>query len=818
MPPVATTSDSGPAQSRSYFYAGVFLASATLMAMQIIHTRLFSVTTWYHLAFLVISIAMFGLTLGALQVHRGNAEQQKRDCIALIERNCIRLGVSLGMALVVQLFVPIVANELILTLTCLPLVSIVTVVPYYYAGSVITLCLTRAPFPIGRTYGLDLLGAAAGCLFALGLIETMDGVSAIGVVCFLALAAAMMFARCQGRAFSGMRWPSGLVFGGLLLVIAANLGYDRPLISVVFSKGSYLPRSGVAYEKWNTISRVTVSKETNDASPFMWGPSPKLPADMKASFRVLQIDGDAGTPFTKFNGRNFESMDWLKYDVTNIAYSLPAIDSAAIIGVGGGRDALSARMFGVKNISAIDINPIQVSLLTHNKWMENYTSVSRLPNISIQKGEAQNWFSRSKQHFDLIEMSMIDTWAATGAGAFSLSENSVYTTDAWRIFLNHLNPHGVLTVSRWYTAEDYYEPARLISIAMSVLFERGEKSPADHIFMARSGKVATMVFARDPLTTEQLRSLHSMADRYRYEVLVSPEARPSNQVMQEILSQKDQASLTAYGDSAEVNLSAPTSVRPFFFNMVRLTDIGSIVRLAAKDTKGSLVGHARATLNLLVIILFSFLMTGLVIILPLWGSVRSIAPRVAASLSGYFLLIGLGFMFIEVTLLQTMSVYLGHPIYGLGVVLFGIVLSTGFGSLISDRKPLQSTGAKMAWCCTLAAYAVVLSFAIPHLFAVYVAAEFAWRVALCLAMIFPAGLLLGYGFPTGYALAEQLAPTATAWFWGINGAASVMGSAVAVALNIAFGLDRTMIVGGACYCLLLLPLFALSKSKPLQTV
>src|SRR4029450_11433920 len=136
---------------------------------------------------------------------------------------------------------------------------------------------------------------------------------------------------------------------------------------------------------------------------------------------------------------------------------------AGIIGVGGGRDVLSARVFGVADIVGVEINPVLVRLLAKPPGFGDYTGLRRLGGVSLYVDEARSWFVRSRDRFDVIQMSLVDTWAATGAGAFTLTENGLYTREAWRIFLDRLAERGVFTVSRWYANAGFIETARMIS-------------------------------------------------------------------------------------------------------------------------------------------------------------------------------------------------------------------------------------------------------------------------------------------------------------------------------------------------------------------
>src|SRR5262249_31271877 len=174
---------------------------------------------------------------------------------------------------------------------------------------------------------------------------------------------------------------------------------------------------------------------------------------------VLNIDGGAGTLMHHFDGTK-DSIHFLRYDVVNLAYNLPGIDKAAVVGIGGGRDLLSAHLYGVPHITGIELNPIFVDLLTRHPVYKPFANLGAIPNLEIHLDDARSWFASTDERFDLIQMSMIDTWAATGAGAFTLSENGLYTLEGWRAFLRGLNDGGTFTVSRWFDPGDIDETGR----------------------------------------------------------------------------------------------------------------------------------------------------------------------------------------------------------------------------------------------------------------------------------------------------------------------------------------------------------------------
>lgn len=790
------------------FYGGVFMISALLMALQILQSRIFSVTTWYHLAFLVISVAMFGMTLAALRVFKMDENHARQNYEQIMADLSYKFSLAIVFALLVQLYIPIVNHSVIGTIASLPLVSTVIVFPYYFAGQILSLALTRTPYPTAKTYGVDLVGAAAGCLFALLLMETIDAPSAVLVLAALACLSASFFKTKESLKTRRRKHTLSL---SLLAFAAMNILLPSHLIYPFVVKGGALNQNMLTYDEWNSISRVTVSQEKVDFPPYLWGRSPDLPDTIKTSFYELKIDGDAATPINRFDG-DLSSLDYLNYDVTTLAYAMPNLSKGAIIGVGGGRDALSQLYYGLEDITAIDINSVQISLLTEREPYKSYAGLSERPEIKFVHDEARSWFTRNQDQFDIIQMSLIDTWAATGAGAFALSENGLYTVDAFRTFLKDLNENGVLTVSRWHAPKGENEMQRLLVMAAEALLEEGATEPKRHMFVAKGYTVATLVLSKTPFTDEQLAALRKRVKDYNFETLVDP-ALVNDNSLDQVISASSQEALEDIVAAQRFDISPPRDTRPFFFNMVRMSQPFMVIDIVAKGDYGSLLGHAKATMNLYIILIFALLMVGFVILWPLRKAIRQSPPALVLNGTVWFFLIGMGFMLLEVSLLQRMSIFLGHPIYSLGIVLFSLVLFTGIGSFISDAVPLNTRRKAIIWSL-LTAGAILL---LPHLlnagFDVFSESGLFARALLCLVFTALSGVLMGYGFPTGMALTGAIDTKPTPWFWGINGAAGVLGSVVAVALNIAMGLNWTMSLAGICYALLMLPALGLFRAR-----
>jgi len=548
------------------------------------------------------------------------------------------------------------------------------------------------------------------------------------------------------------------------------------------------------FVRWNSFSRINVGPSSSGA-PSMWGPSSETSPSI-IDQRWMAIDGSAGTAIYRFDG-DFAKLGFLRYDVTNLIYSIHHSGRAAVIGVGGGRDLLSAYLFGFRDITGVELNPIFIDLLS--KVFRSYNHLADLKGIRFFVDEARSWFARSADHFDSIEMSLVDTWAAIGAGAFSLSENGLYTLEGWRTFFDHLTPSGAFTVSRWYSPSNINETGRMLSLAMETLMDEHIANPRDHIFLAAVDNLATLIIARAPFTPAELAILTDTAHRLRFTILVSPQSPIKSPILSHIMAAATPLELDQAVANYPFDLSAPTDDRPFFFNQLRITRPASWLAIPEFGVhRGNLV----ATLTLIMVIMLSTILVLLTTIVPSLPSVCRVTPRIAMLGSIYFVLIGLGFMFVEIGLIQRISIYLGHPVYGMAIGLFGIIVSTGLGSLYSSRLSLLTGARFQFWVGALGLYLILLPYWFPLLVDRFAAGGILVRAVVSLMAIVPSGVLMGFGFPTGMEIVNAIDSRPTPWFWAVNGAAGVLAAGIAVLISIYATISTTLWCGAACYLLL----------------
>ena len=381
----------------------------------------------------------------------------------------------------------------------------------------------------------------------------------------------------------------------------------------------------------------------------------------------------------------------------------------------------------------------------------------------------------------------------------------------------------MFTVSRWYDAKEPAETGRMLSLAVAALFEMGISQPRQHIFLVTQATVANLIISRTPFSPGDLRALDNAATQYEHNVLLSPTTTASSEILNRILTSKSREELQGYTSNLSFDFTPATDDRPFFFSQLPLTKPVQAFYLAkemvAADTQlgGIRGGNLVATATLIILFVISLGLVVVSILIPLRHAVRDVGGRLAVGGTLYFLLIGIGFMMIEIGLLQRMSVFLGHPVYSLSVLLFTLILAMGIGSVVSEIFPLDSRPRFLIWALLAGAYVAALPHWLSGVFLAFDSAGLLTRATLCIVTIAPAGLLLGFGFPTGIRLVSAIDRRPTPWFWGVNGAAGTLASTVAVVTSIAFGIGTTLTIGAACYVLLIPTVLLFISPGKMQT-
>ena len=796
-------------------FAGLFLVTLATLMYEVLLTRIFSVTMWYHFAFVAISVALFGMTAGAIIVYLYPGAFSRGRTHHRLALMALLFSLAVVFSFLSHLSIPFVPKTLtsLVGVYSLALTYVIVSVPFVFSGICICLAMTRFPDQVSRLYAVDLAGAALGCILLICTLRVTDGATAVFLVALLAALGALLFAvAARSRRVIAGAAIAGVLLAGFVVANTVMAHRQRQLIRLTWVKGEREDTPLV--EKWNSFSRVTVSGDPDRPKrPFGWGLSSTIPDDFRVAEMWLEIDGSAGTPLTAFSG-DFRKVDHLRYDVTNIAHYLRRDANVLVVGSGGGRDILSALLFDQKSVVGVEINEDIIEVVT-NTFGDFTGHLDRDPRVRFVNEEARSYIASSEDKYDILQVSLIDTWAATASGAFVLSESSLYTVEAWTSFLEHLSPQGILTFSRWHFRDMPGELYRVTSLATAALLRTGVTEPRKHIIIVKrsthrlgTGKdspdgVGTILVSPEPFGKADLETVKRVAAEMKFELTLTPEVA-EDETFSAIASGEDLAKVAA---DFPIDISPPTDDRPFFFHMLRLRDMFN----TKLWRQGAMSFNMRAVFVLGALLAIVLVLTLLCIIVPL--ALTTKREMLAGSLPHFvfFTAIGLGFMFVEISQMQRLIVFLGHPTYGLSVLLFAILLSSGIGSFTTrraaDSSPSASRWRLLALLCVLALFGVLTPFAIRA----FQGATTPARIAVATAIILPLGFFMGMPFPLGMTVASRETPQVTPWLWGTNGATSVCASVLAVVIALTWSISTSFWCGVVCYAVAFLAYLRTSR-------
>ena len=518
----------------------------------------------------------------------------------------LAMAVSLPLALMTMLAVPVELSLTVETIYSFVLFSAIIAVPFFFSGVAVCLSLTKSPFPIGRVYFTDLLGASAGCFGSVLLLKVVDAPSAILVISALLFLSAAAYAQYAGQ----FRMKRRCALGAAGMLLLAGLNALTPYgIQPTWSKGQFDDRHGISYEVWNPISKVRVHEPMVEP-PYLVTPPPGMPP-IYAAVIDLDIDNSANTYIHNFPG-DLRTVDYLRYSVTSYGPQIRAGGTAAIIGVGGGRDVLNCALYGFRRIVGIEVNSAIVDLTTGR--LESFSGFDKIPGFELHNDEARSFLTRSHEQFDLIQGSMVDTWAATPPDAMTLTENSLYTVDAWRVFYQHLKPGGVISFTRWHQPPELTESYRLFAIAYATLLSEGVANPA-HQLAVMAGQTRATCWPAINLSPIGTWPPWKRPPRSGFSEPCFPGQKTTTPEFATVLRARTLRDLAHLETDDHLDYSAVYDSSPYFFNPVRLSRIPAILHQ-------QVVGESlQAIISLFCFMLAALLLVLLTIILPVhrWG-------------------------------------------------------------------------------------------------------------------------------------------------------------------------------------------------------
>jgi len=827
---------------RRVLVAGIGLASFASLLLELALTRLFSVVLFYHFAFLAISIALLGLGAGGVFAYLRRQWLARWTVRRLGALLCGLNAVIIVLALEVVLHVPVALNLAWANFGRLSLMYVAAAVPFFLTGVLFSTVFAREAHLVTQLYGADLVGGAISCLAVVPLLNWVGGPNAVVFAALAMAGAATLWADARGLHRAGLA-----LFAALAVLLAAN--HSGRLIDIIYAKGLRRDQPWMLFARWNALSRVEVDEI--DRAKY-------IVIDADASTAIMNADPQkwdqtvSPAPGADHVGGGRPGYNW-KQDLMSAAPAVANVlrphGTYAIIGPGGGVDVLRAVGNGSSSVTAIEINPLIANTIMRGRYADYSYHLYELAQVHMHVGDGRSWIRGSRDQYDVVQMTLVDTWASTAAGAFALSENNLYTVEAFREYFDHLKPDGFIAITRWEFQRPR-EALRVVTQAIDALEGMGVKDVRRHFIVVsdgpldEDGRPVTVLAKKTPFTwneeLEVLRHLDENPDLYPlytptlFASLTGGEPCDAEGVncadepwLRDLRAQRRASGeavapferlilLHDRGGPGDGRFSPRREfIRNYPFNIAPVSDNAPFFFFTFKA--GDALRHALhasgrgmdwknnlgvVVLGMVLVISLAAVLTFLIVPLALRGETSPLVPLL------YFVALGLGYILVEIALIQRFVLFLGHPTYALTVVVFLMLLASGGGSACS-RRLLVRTRRVRPVLAAIALLVVTYIFALPRLLGTLVGLPFSAKLVISGALLAPLGFIMGMPFPTGLrqiatetlqsASLPQIDLSAVEWAWAMNAASSVLGSVLAMVVAIQFGLSAALAGGAAAY-------------------
>jgi SAM-dependent methyltransferase len=784
--------------------AAILLVSSAAIGYEILLMRLLSIVQWHHFAWMIISLALLGYgTSGtAIALLKARVEQQFELAFAVSALLC---SVSMLLAFAAGQRVPFNALEIIwepVQFLNLALLTLVFLVPFLFAAFCIGLALSCRGDMIHRIYFVDLFGAGCGAAGVIALLFTMQPGSVLIVLAVLPVAASVLLS--QGRPIRHRLTTLQLLWT-VALVIATMTNWPGLRISPYkgLSQALQVVDASVLEQVSSPLGLVTVVDSPTVPvrhAPGMSFNSRHVPPQQLAVF----TDADALSAITRYDG-NPESIAYLGDTTAALPFVLLQSPEVLVLGSGAGEDVLRALFHGAHRVDAVELDPAMIELVRNSPGTISST-VYDDPRVTVHIAEARNFVARGEHDYDLIQLGLLDSFAASGAGVQALNESYIYTVEALREYLGHLKPGGLLAITRWNKLPER-DNVKLVLTAFEALEQSGVDDPGRQLVIIRSWNTTTLVARNGSFTGDEIGRTREFARRNSFDVSYFPGISDEQVNRYNILDADHvyaaaRAVVDGIGDDFarryKYVVEPATDDRPYFFHFFRWETFGEVLALR-KAGGGGLIEWGY--LVLLATLVQALLIGALLILLPLVRVKRDWPPGTSLRWGGYFLLLGLAFLFVEMAFIQKFILFLGHPLYSVAVVLSGFLVFAGAGSALSARfrKDTETVSPIIVVVAAIVILAIVYVLLLPGVFDFCLGFPDWIRVGIAVALIAPLALLMGMPFPLGLSRISEQTGAFVPWAWGINGFASVVSAVLATLVAIEFGFSVVILVALALY-------------------
>ena len=804
----------------------LFFTSASVLAYEILLMRLLSISFWTHFAYMVISLALLGVgASGSFLFLLSRRVYSNMDTWLVL----LAGGASLSFPLCFSLAKDIGLDPLNLVWQhkeWLKMLAtyLVLALPFFLSGGIVGIILSAAGREVPKLYAADLLGAGLGCMAVVPAMYWAPPWALLPLLSGSVLAGA---GGCCMRTVWGARGILFLPVTGTLVLLCYVLLPPVPRLHHTKALAMTLafPDATVEAEREGPQGLIHVV----GSSLIREVPGLSLHYGLEGKGGVLPeqktifVDGDALSSITRFRG-DLHEMAHLDFTTLALPYHVRGPKKVLVVGAGGGTDVVLALKDKASSITAIESNA-QVAELMTGPLASFSGHVYSKPEVRLLVREARQFLHGTEDRFDLIQLSLLDSFGGSAAGLTASAESYLYTTEAFSLYLSRLSGTGILSVTRWLKLPPR-DSLRMFSTALSALREGGlSEKPEEHLLLIRSWRTSTLLVSRSPFSAEEIEKASAFCDRRGFDVDyhagIREERANRYDVQKEAYSFKGAVSL-AGSDSERFlrdylfDVSPATDDRPYFSHFFRWDKAWMLLQQLRREFLPFVeIGYVLVIATLVQ----AGIAGGVLILVPLLGlrragkgATREVSGRAVLGTVLYFGSIGLAFMFLEMALLPKYTLLLAHPVYSTAAVLATVLFFAGWGS-VSVRHP----GDKSLWVAVtcVGAWVLIQAVAEEKVFRWALGLPFGGRLAFTVFTVGALSFFLGRPFPIGLRETSDRFSSLVPWAWGINGCASVMGAILGTMINMSLGLRMTMGLAAFLYGLAALA-FSFTLRQPGQ--
>jgi len=788
------------------------ILSAAALAYELLLMRLLSIIFWHHFAYMVIGLSLLGHGFS------GSVVMVLQDKLLKYFRQ-----LYIGSILLFSLFsiisfqwaqnIPFNAEEILWDWwqgVYLLIIFLFLSLPFFFVGLAICLAFLHFKRQLSRLYAADLLGAGVGCLVFVLLLYIVFPKSALFYISLSGLLAAVIAVIELGR--------FRLSFIGMVLIFLAFICWTGWQLNLQISPYKSLPKmllingTQVIAEKSSPLGMLSVL--VSNQIPLRYVPGMSLSSGSEPLPQLgVFTDADNMSVITSKTD-DLMRLDYLDQTTSALPYHLQMAETVLIIGSGSGNDVLQAKINHAGKIDAVELNK-QLVELTDIHYLDFVSHVYQQPGVSVHIADGRDFLNTHSQRYDLIKLSLLDSFNASAAGLYALNESYLYTVEALQLYLSRLKPGGYLCITRWLKMPPR-DTLKLFNTALTVLDNSSDTNARQQLMLIRSWQTTTLIIKNGIFSSEEIIEAESFTSKRNFDLVYTPEIQPKQVNQYNILTpavfyQYTQALLSGdrqnFIEQYKFNLQPATDDRPYFQHFFRWSSLPEMIGLLHKGGE-SLV----ETGYLIVFVTFciAILTSTLLILGPLWwlNGFKHIIPSTVKHrhVFVYFSAIGLGFLMIEIAFMQKFILFLHHPVYAIAATLAAFLVFAGLGSACSSNL-VQRFGQRL--CLRIVIIFIVgLSLGylllLPEIFVWGSALSMPIRFFLTICLIAPLAFFMGMPMPLALGRLAKQADYLIPWAWAINSCASVISSVLTVLLAMQFGFSVVILMAVVLYALAIL--------------